>query len=62
LSIGFPCKVPKAIQTLQWVSVSGVIAIAATMAVFGALMVLATVCLIVGVIRVSDALTLLSTL
>jgi hypothetical protein len=59
---GFFFKDPTANLTLRWVSVSGVVAIGAVMAVLGAIMLVVSICLIVGATNVSDAFTVSSTL
>jgi hypothetical protein len=53
---------PKANLTLRMVSVSVFIGIGAVAAVCGAILVLVSVCLIIGAQKVSDAFTVLSTL
>jgi len=52
---------PKANLKFRSVSVSGVGGIGASLAVFGALLVLVSICLIIGAHKVSEAFTLLST-
>ena len=59
---GISCMSPKANLTLWWVSVSVVVGAGAVLAVFGAILLLISICLIIGAQKVSDAFTLLSTL
>ena len=53
---------PEANLALIWVSVSEDIGTGATLAVFGAILLLFAICLIIGTTKVSDVFTLLSTL
>ena len=53
---------PKANLTSRWVSVSGYFGVGLALAVFGGILLLVTICLIIGAIKVSDAYTLLSVL
>jgi len=59
---GFFCKAPKANLTLRWVSVSVLVAIGAVVAVLGAILLLVSICVIIGATKVSEPFTLLSTL
>jgi len=53
---------PRANLTLRRVSVSVAVGVGAVMAVLGGLMLLVSICLIIGARKVSDAFTLLSIL
>jgi len=53
---------PKANLTLRWVSVSVFLGVGAVLAVLGAIMLVISICLIIGATKVSDAFMLLSTI
>jgi hypothetical protein len=53
---------PKANLTLRWVSVSALLGIGSVLAVIGGILLLVSICLIIGALKVSDAFILLSTL
>ena len=53
---------PKANLTLRWVSVSVFFDVGVALAVFGAILVLFSICLIIGAIKVSEFLTVFSSL
>ena len=53
---------PKANLTLRWVSVSVFLGVGVTLAVLGGILVLVSILLIIGAVKVSDSLTVFSTL
>jgi len=53
---------PNANLTSRWVSVSQLVGLGAALIVLGAILLLVSICLIIGALKVSDAYTLLSTL
>jgi hypothetical protein len=62
LRFEFFCEVPKANQTFRWLYVTAFYGIHAAVAGLGGIMVLLSICLIIGAIKVSETFTLLSTL
>ena len=59
---GFSCMSPKVNLTLRWVSVSVFLGVGTVVAVFGVILLLVSICLIIGAQKVSDAVVVLSTL
>ena len=53
---------PNANLTSRWVSVSQLVGLGAALIVLGAILLLVSICLIIGALKVSDAYTLLSSL